>query len=155
MNEAVGGNWFSGVYETVHIISSRKTTEMKDYPMPEDYPEFPSAKQMFDYFVDYAKHYRINERLSLKTRVTNITENQGSETSQGENGYIVEFTQGDKKFTKTYKGVIINNGHHWARRMPSYEGQSEFKGIIIHSKDYKEPSQLQGQRVLVIGAGNR
>ena len=32
----LGGNWLHGVYETVHIISSRKTTEYADYPMPAD-----------------------------------------------------------------------------------------------------------------------
>ncbi|KAF0976021.1 hypothetical protein FDP41_004697 [Naegleria fowleri] len=147
-NNQIGGNWFSGVYETVHIISSRKTTEMKDYPMPSWYPDFPSAKQMLDYFLDYCKHYRINERLSLNTELTRISEQQNS------TGYLVEFKQGNQTFTRVYKGVIINNGHHWSRRMPKYENQEQFTGKIIHSKDYKEPSQLKNQRVLVIGAGN-
>ena len=38
----LGGNWYHGVYQTVHIISSRKTTEYANYPMPADYPDFPS-----------------------------------------------------------------------------------------------------------------
>ena len=37
---ALGGNWHHGVYATAHIISSRKTTEFADYPMPADYPDF-------------------------------------------------------------------------------------------------------------------
>lgn len=122
---------------------------MKDYPMPSWYPDFPSAKQMLDYFLDYCKHYRINERLSLNTELTRISEQQNS------TGYLVEFKQGNQTFTRVYKGVIINNGHHWSRRMPKYENQEQFTGKIIHSKDYKEPSQLKNQRVLVIGAGNR
>ena len=34
-NEDLGGNWLNGVYESVHIISSKKTTEFSDYPMPQ------------------------------------------------------------------------------------------------------------------------
>ena len=64
----VGGNWRDGVYETAHIISSRKTTEFSDYPMPASYPDFPSAAQMRDYIDDYARHYRSARTLTL-TRV--------------------------------------------------------------------------------------
>jgi len=46
MDKDIGGNWYHGVYETVHIISSRKTTEYKDLPMPADWPDFPSAEQV-------------------------------------------------------------------------------------------------------------
>ncbi|MFM8441507.1 MAG: NAD(P)-binding protein, partial [Acidobacteriota bacterium] len=46
----VGGNWFHGVYETAHIISSRKTTEYSDFPMPSHYPDFPSQVQMGEYY---------------------------------------------------------------------------------------------------------
>jgi len=53
----LGGNWLHGVYTTAHIISSRKTTEYADYPMPADYPDFPSAQQMVDYLRDYAEHF--------------------------------------------------------------------------------------------------
>lgn len=37
------------------------------------------------------------------------------------------------------QGVIVANGHHWLRRMPSYPGQERFAGKIMHSKDYKVP----------------
>jgi len=42
-DDAIGGNWYHGVYETVHIISSRRTTEYGDFPMPPDWPDFPNA----------------------------------------------------------------------------------------------------------------
>ncbi|KAL9647326.1 hypothetical protein ABK040_011692 [Willaertia magna] len=146
--EHIGGNWFSGVYETVHIISSKKTTELKDFPMPEDYPDFPSAKQMLNYFENYCKYFRINERLTLNCEVISLDKiNDKFEVT-----FKFKKTNEIKKFI--YKGVIINNGHHWDRRMPKYEGQDNFTGEIIHSKDYHHPKQLENKRVLVIGAGN-
>ena len=61
----------------------------------------------------------------------------------------VTFDNGEER---TYKGVVVCNGHHWDKRLPRYPGR--FTGTLIHSKDYKDPKQLQGKRVLVVGGGN-
>ena len=49
----VGGNWADGVYDSTHIISSRDTTQYGDFPMPRDYPDFPSREQVIAYLNDY------------------------------------------------------------------------------------------------------
>lgn len=138
---ALGGNWRHGVYETAHIISSKKTTEFPDYPMPADYPDFPSAAQMLKYLEDYAQHYGLGENMQFDSEVTSVApvENNLWEVGIG----------GEKRI---YEGVVICNGHHWDPRWPKYPGA--FTGEMIHSKDYKNPDQLKGKRVLVIGGGN-
>ena len=141
---SVGGNWRHGVYKSAHIISSRKTTEFPDYPMPSDYPDFPSAAQMLDYLQDYAKHYGLIENIIFNTKVTYI---EPADLEQGL--WNLRFSNGE---TRVYGGVIICNGHHWDKRWPKFDGT--FAGEMIHSKDYKDASQLKGKRVLVIGGGN-
>src|SRR5258708_12755819 len=64
----LGGNWLHGVYETVHIISSRKTTEYADYPMPADYPDFPSRQQMPDYLRDYTEKFPLTPPIQFHTQ---------------------------------------------------------------------------------------
>ena len=61
-DDDLGGNWKHGVYETVHIISSRKTTEYADYPMPESYPDFPSRQQMLPLLLWKEKRLQRNLR---------------------------------------------------------------------------------------------
>jgi hypothetical protein len=139
---ALGGNWRHGVYTTAHIISSRKTTEFPDYPMPVDYPDFPSASQMLDYLSDYAKHYGLLQQIIFNTSVEHVGPAK-------DNLWELRFNNGESRF---YEGVIICNGHHWQRRWPDYDGK--FTGEFIHSKDYGHPEQLNGKRVLVIGGGN-
>ncbi len=138
----VGGNWKHGVYTTAHIISSRKTTEYADFPMPEDYPDFPSRLQMYEYLRSYAQKFNLRENIEFETKVVKVLplENELWE---------IELESGEKRI---YKGVLVCNGHHWHRRFPEYEG--EFAGEYFHSKDYKNPNQLKGKRVLVIGGGN-
>src|SRR6185312_11039192 len=65
----VGGNWRHGVFTTTHIISSKKTTEYSDFPMPSDYPDFPSAEQMLAYLRSYAQHFDLRQRIQFNTRV--------------------------------------------------------------------------------------
>ncbi|HRK34084.1 MAG TPA: NAD(P)-binding domain-containing protein [Candidatus Hydrogenedentes bacterium] len=141
-DDAIGGNWDHGVYETVHIISSRKTTEYGDFPMPSDWPDFPSAQQMLEYLNRYADHFQLREHLSFNTEVTWIEPAAGDK-------WEVTLKSGEKRL---YGGVLICNGHHWDCRYPSYPGA--FTGEVMHSKQYKNPTILKGKRVLVVGAGN-
>src|ERR1700736_4144999 len=62
-DDNLGGNWYHGVYETVHIISSRKTTEFADYPMPADYPDFPRRPQILRELQDYAEKFGLRKHI--------------------------------------------------------------------------------------------
>ncbi|MEM9213524.1 MAG: NAD(P)-binding domain-containing protein [Cyanobacteria bacterium P01_F01_bin.150] len=141
-SDDIGGNWHHGVYATAHIISSRKTTEFTHFPMPDDYPDFPSARQMLVYLHEFADHFGLREHIECDRSVTQVTPVEHSR-------WAVTFANGEERY---YKGVILCNGHHWCKRFPEFEGT--FDGDIIHSKDYRHPRQLEGKRVLVIGGGN-
>lgn len=141
-SDDIGGNWHHGVYETAHIISSKKFTQFTHFPMPKDYPNFPSAKQMKAYLDSFASHFQLRKNIKLNTKVTEVLPIEN-------NLWQVTFAHQEKEI---YQGIIICNGHHWCKKFPQFKG--EFNGEIIHSKDYKQPQQLSGKRVLVIGGGN-
>jgi cation diffusion facilitator CzcD-associated flavoprotein CzcO len=141
-SDAIGGNWYHGVYETAHIISSRKITQFTHFPMPDDYPDFPSAQNMKDYLNAFADHFDLRQDIELNRTVNYVRPIEN-------NLWEATFADGEQRI---YKGVLVCNGHHWCKRFPKFEG--EFKGEIIHSKDYKRPDQIRGKRVLVIGGGN-
>jgi hypothetical protein len=141
-NADLGGNWQSGVYDTVHIVSSKRTTAYRDYPMPADYPDFPSAALMLDYLKAFARDKGLAAHIEYNKKVVMAE-------PLADDSWKVRFEDGDERH---YKGVIVCNGHHWDRKMPKFDGT--FMGELIHSKDYKTPDQLRGKRVLVLGAGN-
>ena len=67
-NDQVGGNWIyspdeghSSVYETAHIISSKKFSQYHDFSMPEAYPDYPSHKLLLKYFQNYADHFGVTQ----------------------------------------------------------------------------------------------
>ncbi|MGF1489406.1 MAG: flavin-containing monooxygenase [Prochloraceae cyanobacterium] len=141
-SDEIGGNWYHGVYETAHIISSKRITQFSNFPMPESYPDFPSAQEMRDYINAFADRFELRENIELNRKVTYVRPIE-------DNLWEVSFANGEQRI---YKGILMCNGHHWSKRFPEFEG--EFSGEIIHSKDYKKPEQLKGKKVLVIGGGN-
>jgi cation diffusion facilitator CzcD-associated flavoprotein CzcO len=141
----VGGNWADGVYDSTHIISSRDTTQYGDFPMPRDYPDFPSREQVIAYLNDYVDHFGLRRRIEFGQEVVDAR----PLATNGLGGWRVELASGE---VRHYAGVIVANGHHWDRRFPEYPGA--FAGKEIHSKDYKRVADLKGDRVLVVGGGN-
>ena len=138
----VGGNWLHGVYRTAHIVSSKKATEYTDYPMPADYPDFPSADQMLAYLTAFAKDRGLLASAEFNKKVASAAPDTSGR-------WTVKFEDGEER---TYKGVVVCNGHHWDKRYPTFRG--DFTGEILHSKDYVGPAQIEGKRLLVIGGGN-
>jgi len=58
----VGGLWNidnprSTVYESAHLISSKTTTEFAEFPMRAEVADYPSHREMRQYFMDFAEHF--------------------------------------------------------------------------------------------------
>ncbi len=141
-SDGIGGLWRHGVYQGVHIVSSKRSTGYTDYPMPAHYPDFPSSSQMLRYLESFAHDRDLSGAIELRRKVVRAR-------PLADETWAVAFDDGEER---TYKGVVICNGHHWDKRLPHYPGR--FTGAMIHSVDYKDPRQLAGKRVLVIGGGN-
>lgn len=141
-SDGIGGLWRHGVYQGVHIVSSKKSTGYTDYPMPAHYPDFPSSAQMLRYLESFAHDRNLDGSVEVSRKVVRAA-------PLADESWQVTFDDGEER---TYKGVVVCNGHHWDKRVPHYAGR--FTGTLIHSVDYKEPKQLAGKRVLVLGGGN-
>lgn len=148
-NDQVGGNWVysprlshSSVFDTTHIISSKRMSQYADYPMPADYPDYPSHKQLLTYFQGYAEHFGVLPYIRFNTEVRSA-EKQPDETWRITLGY---------GRVEHFDYLMVANGHHWHPRMPTYPGQ--FSGEMLHSHDYKTAAPFKDKRVLVIGGGN-
>ena len=73
----MGGNWYYGkpnssVYRSTHLISSKPLTEYTDFPMPQEYPEFPSHVQVWEYLDAYARRFDLYRVVQLGTEVQRI-----------------------------------------------------------------------------------
>ncbi|HET8863382.1 MAG TPA: NAD(P)-binding domain-containing protein [Solirubrobacterales bacterium] len=152
----IGGNWryendngTSSAYKSLHINSARKLMSYKAFPMPEDYPDYPSHWQVAKYFDDYAERFGLAEKITFRTEVI--------AAEPAEAGWEVTVEDADgKRRTETYRAVVVANGHHWKPRWPEppFPGADAYEGEQMHVHHYREPDVLEGKRVLVLGIGN-
>ncbi len=148
----VGGLWDiegpkSTMYETAHLISSKRMTEFTDFPMQEDIAEYPSHRDLKAYFQGFADHFGLREDYLFNTEVLK-TEPLG-ETGDG---WKVTWKNGEGEQSAVFKGVMIANGTLSEPNLPEFKGN--FDGEILHSSGYRYPSQLTGKKILIVGAGN-
>ncbi|HET7899680.1 MAG TPA: NAD(P)-binding domain-containing protein [Candidatus Nanopelagicales bacterium] len=149
----LGGNWNFGaptsrVYESTHLISSKPFTQFPDFPMPDSYPDYPSHRQVKEYFDRYADHFGLRDRITFGAEVV------GAEPVDDGAAWLVTVRTGRRSTTYRYAGLVVANGHNWNPKIPAYDGLADFAGTVLHSADYKGPDVLRGRRVLVVGAGN-
>ncbi|QDU28442.1 putative oxidoreductase CzcO [Anatilimnocola aggregata] len=147
----VGGNWYFGrpassVCHSTHMISSKRMSQLADFPMPKDYPPYPHHRQVLTYLRDYARHFGLYHVTRFQTEVRRIE--LAVQNGSGEH-WQVTLENGE---VRTYAGVVIASGHHHDPLWPDLPGN--FSGQVLHARDYKTPEQIRGQRVLVIGGGN-
>lgn len=55
--------------------------------------------------------------------------------------------------TETYDAVVVCNGHYSTPLMPKLPGLSNFRGRVLHSHHYRQPEDMTGKRVVVLGGG--
>ena len=149
-SDQIGGNWVftagegthSSVCETTHIISSKKLSAYLDFPMPEEYPDYPSHRQVLAYFQAYADKFGLRQNIRFNTAVVHARKVAGEQ-------WELELSTGE---TETFDYLLVANGHHSVPRMP--DELRGFTGELLHSHDYKSAEPFRERRVLVVGAGN-
>ncbi len=143
----VGGIWDidapgSPMYETAHFISSRTHSGFADFPMPDDYPDYPNHRQLLTYIKSFADEYDLERHIEFNMSVDNAAQNEDST-------WTLTFADGS---TRNARYLIAANGVTWEPNTIEWPGK--FNGEIRHTATYRDASELTGKRVLVVGAGN-
>jgi hypothetical protein len=151
-SDRIGGNWafgnpngHSSAYRSLHIDTSKHRLSFRDYPMPEEYPDFPHHTQIKAYLDGYADAFGLRENIEFENGVVHAERLAGG-------GWDVLDQAGT---TRHFDHLVVANGHHWDPRFAEFPG--EFSGVSIHSHhdiDPKAPLDFFGQRILIVGIGN-
>lgn len=145
----VGGIWDmdnpgSPMYESAHFISSKYTSAFVGFPMPVDYPDYPSWRQIRDYVRDFARAFGLYDHVTLGVAVTRAEPLPGDR-------WQVDLSTGE---TRTYDGLIAAPGVTWHPNLPDIPGADSYLGDLRHAVTFRDGDELRGRRVLVVGAGN-
>ena len=149
----VGGLWDitnpeSTVYESAHLISSKRMTEFAEFPMHNEVASYPHHPELRRYFSDFADHFPLRANYEFSTRVTRV---ERADAAPG-SGWKVTTEHDGVSRTRQFAGVLIATGTLHHPYQPALPGN--FTGRVMHSAAYKSPEVFRDQRVLVIGCGN-
>lgn len=146
-NSDVGGIWDinapnSPMYESAHFISSRTLSGFPGFPMPADFPDYPSHQQLHTYIRSFADTYQLRKHIQFDTAIKHAEQNESGD-------WEVELSNGD---IIKCRYLVCANGVTWEPNEVKWEGN--FNGEIRHSVTYRSPEEFHGKRVLIVGAGN-
>ena len=121
-HDDVGGLWDpenpgTPVYQSAHFISSKTQSHYFDFPMPDDYPHYPSNRQILDYQRAFVDAHGLRDHVTFGVEVE-LAEPIAS-------GWRVHLSTGE---TREYGHLVAANGTNWHAVMPEFEGQ--FDGEI-------------------------
>ncbi|MEQ8800888.1 flavin-containing monooxygenase [Haliea sp.] len=152
----VGGVWSaSRRYPGLTTQNPRTTYALSDFPMPSDYPEWPSGEQVQAYMHAYAVHFGFLERIHLNTEVTDAR----FEEQDMRWAVTVRSTKpagGEQSTTAYFDYLIIANGIFSVPMIPDYPGTKDFEaqgGQILHTSQFNDRAAARSKHVLVVGYG--
>ncbi|MEM9259879.1 MAG: NAD(P)/FAD-dependent oxidoreductase, partial [Bacteroidota bacterium] len=128
-------------YDRLHLHTVRDLSHLPGQPFPQDYPQYVPKKELVAYYEDYARQRSI-EPLFHHT-VTGIEKKDDQWVASCDNG---------SQFKSQV--VVLCAGMNRIPFSPTYPGQEDFQGEILHSDAYQNPAPYKGKRVLVVGMGN-
>ena len=140
----VGGHWHTD-YDCLHLITPRNGSGYRGDPMPEHWSDFPRRTEMVEYLEGFATKYDLRDHVRFGTRVERLQ----PVGERAIDGWDVTTSDGS---TRHYTGVLVANGHNSVPFVPTVPG--DFTGRVMHSSEYRNPADIAGSRVLVVGSGN-
>lgn len=151
----VGGVWASSRrYPGLATQNPRDTYAFSDFPMPADYPEWPSGSQMQTYLQSYADHFGVTKHLSLSTEIVR------AEPKPDGKGWTIASRPADQPdaaaTTQSFDWLIICNGIFSIPSIPAYPGADAFRaagGMLVHTSQFTRLEDARDKQVVVIGYG--
>lgn len=137
--DAVGFTWRNH-YERLHLHTVKQHSSLPGLAWPAHVPMYPARGDVVDYLEAYARHHRIEPRLG--ETITRLRRDGDR--------WAVEHTSG----TTRAKSVVVATGYNRVPHTPEWPGRERFKGVVMHSGEYRNGRAFKGRNALVVGAGN-
>ncbi|KZT09319.1 FAD/NAD-binding domain-containing protein [Laetiporus sulphureus 93-53] len=142
----LGDNWRSR-YDTLCLHWPIWYDHMPYVPFPPTWPLYTPSLKMADWIESYAHHLELN----VWTATTALQATRGPDNKWS---VLVRRGDGTERVLRVNHLVFATGLGDATPNMPVIPGMDKFKGRIMHSAQYKNYQGFEGQKVVVIGAGN-
>jgi len=138
---AVGGLWRPDTglaYPSLRTNTSKQKTAFSDLAFDAALPDHPYRDQVLAYLERYADVTGVRERIRFGADVRAVR--------PVAEGWDVDGARFD--------AVVVATGLFARALEPPLRDRERFRGTILHSRDYREPTPFAGQDVVVAGVGS-
>ena len=149
----IGGHWALETYVWSGLISDASFYKeaFSDFPWSPESALFPSAIEIQKYLLAYVKKFDLERHIFLKNKVKLIEQVQCGKWSIHATDLVT-----NKVKCKVFDFLIVATGEHACPRIPIIENADVFRGLKIHSSEFKTNLQkFHSKTVVVVGCSIR
>lgn len=138
-NDRVGAAWRKR-WDSLRLFTPGRYNGLPGMPFPGSPGAYPTKDETADYLDAYARAFELPVRTGVKV------------DRLAKTGDRFEVTCGQQALSA--ENVVVATGAFNNPRVPSFARELDQSIVQLHSKEYRNPSQIQKGAVLVVGAGN-
>ena len=137
--ERPGGAWRHG-WASLRLFSPAQWSSLPGWLLPRGDDEYPSRDEVLSYLAEYERRYAM--RIERPVRVQAVR-------AEAE-ALVLETSTGVRRA----RAVVSATGTWEQPFIPEVEGRDRYRGMQLHSAQYRSPAPFAGKRVLIVGGGN-
>jgi len=135
----VGSSWRTR-YDLLRLHTVRWLSGLPYAAIPRRSGRWVGRDDFVGYLEDYARRFDIEPEFGVEV----------NRIDPGGQGWVVQTSTGHHQA----RTVVVTTGYNNVPVVPDWPGTAGYRGNLLHSNDYREPTSYAGQQVLVVGAGN-
>ncbi|XP_021741536.1 indole-3-pyruvate monooxygenase YUCCA2-like [Chenopodium quinoa] len=145
--QCLGSLWKLHTYDRLRLHLPKQFCQLPHYPFPQSFPTYPTKEQFITYLDSYATHFNLQPMFGRSVVKAQY------DTRHGLWRVLVS---GPKKEVVEYvcQWLVVATGENAEPYIADIIGMEEYKGVIIHSSEYKSGEEYSEKKVLVVGCGN-
>jgi putative flavoprotein involved in K+ transport len=138
-NECIGDAWRNR-WDSLRLFTPGRYSGLPGMPCPGSPRAYPTKDEIANYLQAYAREFDLPVRTGVKVDRLSRTSDR------------FEVRWGDERLFA--ENVVVATGAFNNPRVPSFARELDEHIVQLHSKEYRNPSQIQEGAALVVGAGN-
>lgn len=135
----IGDAWRNR-WDSLRLFTPARYAGLPGMRFPARGDTFPTKQEMADYLESYSRQFQLPVRTGL--RVDRVARFRDS--------FVV--SAGNERYEA--ENVVIAMANYQKPRIPVFAANLDSSVTQLHSHEYRNPSQLQFGKVLIVGAGN-
>lgn len=135
----VGSAW-QRHYDRLHLHTAKAFSALPFMRFPQNAPRYPARLEVIEYLEEYARRFRLAPRFGQQVMSARRVNDRWEIQTQ------------DRRYHAT--NLVIATGYNREPYLPTWPGQADFHGKMLHSSQYRNGEPFRQQSVLVVGFGN-